>query len=94
MKHCCYEKDGSRKYYHIDEDEKIVNEGYYYLRGTCYENMTEKAHEEMNRAISDGEYQLNNIGDSPRPLSPYERNRNAVYATGNRWAIENWNATH
>lgn len=27
-------------------------------------------------------------------LSPYERTRNAVYATGNRWAIENWNATH
>lgn len=26
--------------------------------------------------------------------SPYERARNAVYATGNRWAIENWNATH
>ena len=29
-----------------------------------------------------------------RPLTPYERCRNAVYATGNRWAIENWNATH
>ena len=29
-----------------------------------------------------------------RPLSPYERCRNAVYATGNRWAIENFNATH
>ena len=26
--------------------------------------------------------------------SPYERTRNAVYATGNRWAIENFNATH
>ena len=26
--------------------------------------------------------------------SPYERQRDAVYATGNRWAIENWNATH
>lgn len=25
---------------------------------------------------------------------PYERARAAVYATGNRWAIENWNATH
>lgn len=25
---------------------------------------------------------------------PAERRRNAVYATGNRWAIENWNATH
>ena len=27
----------------------------------------------------------------PRPA---ERRRATVYATGNRWAIENWNATH
>lgn len=27
-------------------------------------------------------------------LTPYERARSAVYATGNRWAIENFNATH
>ena len=27
-------------------------------------------------------------------LSPYERTRAAVYATGNKWAIENFNATH
>lgn len=27
-------------------------------------------------------------------LTPYERTRNAVYATGNKWAIENFNATH
>lgn len=26
--------------------------------------------------------------------SLYERRRDAVYATGNRWAIENFNATH
>ena len=26
--------------------------------------------------------------------SPYDRARSAVYATGNRWAIENFNATH
>jgi len=26
--------------------------------------------------------------------SPYERTRTAVYATGNKWAIENFNATH
>lgn len=30
---------------------------------------------------------------TPR-MSPYERTRAAVYATGNRWAIENFNATH
>lgn len=29
-----------------------------------------------------------------RPMTPYERCRNAVYATGNRWAIENFHATH
>lgn len=27
-------------------------------------------------------------------MTHYERRRAAVYATGNRWAIENWNATH
>ena len=27
-------------------------------------------------------------------FTPYERTRNAVYATGNKWAIENFNATH
>ena len=26
--------------------------------------------------------------------TPFERTRNAVYATGNKWAIENFNATH
>lgn len=26
--------------------------------------------------------------------SPYERTKRAVYATGNKWAIENFNATH
>lgn len=30
---------------------------------------------------------------SPRS-TPYERARAAVYATGNKWAIENWNLTH
>lgn len=29
-----------------------------------------------------------------RAASPYERTRARVYATGNRWAIENFNATH
>lgn len=27
-------------------------------------------------------------------MSPYERTRAQVYATGNKWAIENFNATH
>lgn len=29
-----------------------------------------------------------------RVLTPQERTRNAVAATGNRWAMENFNATH
>lgn len=27
-------------------------------------------------------------------MTPYERTRAQVYATGNKWAIENFNATH
>lgn len=30
----------------------------------------------------------------PVKARPYERTRAFVYATGNRWAIENFNATH
>lgn len=29
-----------------------------------------------------------------RKPTPYERTRAQVYATGNKWAIENFNATH
>lgn len=29
-----------------------------------------------------------------RGFSPQERTRRAVHATGNRWAIENFDATH
>lgn len=37
--------------------------------------------------------------NEPEPMpvrreTPYERTRAAVYATGNRWAIENFHATH
>ena len=38
--------------------------------------------------------EVKTIKTHTRPLPPYERTRNAVYATGNRWAIENFNATH
>ena len=30
----------------------------------------------------------------PRREGPAERTRRAVYATGNKWAIENFKATH
>lgn len=29
-----------------------------------------------------------------RRLTPYERTKAQVYATGNKWAIENFHATH
>lgn len=41
-----------------------------------------------------------NRKEAPRPVRPrnvlshYERTRAMVYATGNRWAIENFEATH
>ena len=31
---------------------------------------------------------------SGKPLSPYERTRAQVMVTGNKWAMENFNATH
>ena len=34
------------------------------------------------------------VAPKPRKATPYERTRAMVYATGNRWAIENFNATH
>lgn len=34
------------------------------------------------------------ISHATRMPTPYERTRAAVYATGNKWAIENFNATH
>lgn len=35
---------------------------------------------------------LNNLPTNM--LTPQERTRNAVAATGNKWAMENFNATH
>ncbi len=33
-------------------------------------------------------------GSSNRREDPYERTKRQVYATGNKWAIENFHATH
>ena len=38
--------------------------------------------------------QLRMDGPPQRGAGPAERTRQAVYATGNRWAIENFEATH
>lgn len=32
--------------------------------------------------------------ENERKLTPYQRTRNAVYATGNKWAKENSDSTH
>ena len=34
------------------------------------------------------------LRDARRRMTPYERTRAMVYATGNRWQIENFEATH
>jgi len=43
-----------------------------------------------------GEVAPNNTAETTKQekISLYEKNRRAVYATGNKWAIENWNTTH
>ena len=46
----------------------------------------ESANEKMDNLKND--YRIT------RTNNPYTRTRNAVYATGNKWAIENFNATH
>lgn len=51
-----------------------------------------------NEEVKKQENSKNNIEetvyDRPRYRSPYERTRAQVYATGNKWAIENFHATH
>ena len=49
--------------------------------------------EEERRAERKADYEADMHKYGRRP-TPYERTRAAVYATGNRWAIENFNATH
>ena len=59
----------------------------------------DKLHEKLKQILDDfDEANFKEEEEKPsrktRPLTPQERCRNAVYATGNRWAIENFNATH
>lgn len=44
--------------------------------------------------IDDSTYRVGEKKKYSTGIDPYTRNRNAVYATGNKWAIENWEATH
>ena len=50
----------------------------YLGKDRCYCNNCKREHDSRDKVIE----------------SPYERTRRAVYATGNKWAIENFNATH
>lgn len=51
------------------------------------EETREEPKEETKEEVKDNSFR------APR-MSPYERTKASVYATGNKWAIENWNATH
>ena len=55
---------------------------------------TQELAEKLKRVtLNDGD--VIKIEEAERIRStPYERARAAVYATGNKWAIENFNATH
>lgn len=58
---------------------KCKNSDIQYLgQGKCYCNNCKSEQPSEDKIIS----------------SPQERTRAAVYATGNKWAIENFNATH
>ena len=51
----------------------------------------------INRSICDDEQKDGGVCEAyeKRPrLSAYERTKASVYATGNKWAIENFHATH
>ncbi len=54
--------------------------------------MIEKKENQTDRKKLNAENIAKNMEQTKR--TPYERTRAAVYATGNRWAIENFNATH
>ena len=66
--------------------------------GTVGDKIMNEA-QEMDNELFDGliYWAQSNIKAKPKTkerVSLYEKNRRAVYATGNKWAIENWNATH
>ena len=61
------------------------------------EFMDDKDKVELLREMLSGEAarKTNKLADShQRKLTHYERTRAQVYATGNKWAIENFEATH
>lgn len=75
-----YEEDGSITY-ETNKADELIKQLESLKRNEPKQEVEPKKEDEPKKTYS-------------RPLSPYERCRNAVYATGNRWAIENFNATH
>ena len=69
----------------VNEAEEFVKEEKSHMTNEDYETM-ENANNKMESLRND--YRVNRFNN------PYTRTRNAVYATGNKWAIENFNATH
>ena len=62
----------------------------------CDQCGTEEALDDagLNDGNTERERILDAVYGSDRRPTPYERTRTQVYATGNKWAIENFEATH
>ena len=56
--------------------------------------MTDKEKQFDHREEEERRMQAKIASQQPKRLTPYERTRAQVYASGNKWAIENFNATH
>ena len=52
-----------------------------------------KGRVKVNNDFGDGIF-FTSGNNSSRREDPYERTKRQVYATGNKWAIENFHATH
>lgn len=56
--------------------------------------MRKKTDEQLVHYVEDRVEKARSKRISGKPLTPYERTRAQVAATGNRWAMENFYATH
>ena len=61
-------------------DLSVIGTGHSYICNSCGTVVMEEENVRPTRPV--------------RRMSPYERTKAQVYATGNKWAIENFNATH
>lgn len=90
----------------LSDFEEAIEEGYienvsaYIKRGSerlsvyCEDGVVYVTRKNGHLVIETKLYETVTTHSRPRTASPYDRRRAAVYATGNRWAIENFNATH